>query len=128
MPSKDDFTNQIQYVPAQPGFDVLLYMPDDKVFEAHPVVAWAVLHGDENFICAQPVTVLSWSINDDRPVRMPNGEVVCDDRLWTTAEEWLAEMKTNDGTPLAIEDVTKPKIGAPVLALDSFRDKFRGGQ
>lgn len=127
MPAEADYTAEIKYVQAQPGYDVLVYVPESKTFDSHPVVAWAILHGDENFICAQPITTMSWSINDDRSVRMPSGEVVCDDRVWHTAELWLAEMKTNDGTPLSIADVEKPSGGA-VLALDSFRNRFREQQ
>lgn len=126
MPEPEsDFTDEINNVAAQPGFDVLLYLPESKTFRAHPVVAWSILQGDENFICAQPVTMLSWSVNDDRSVRLPSGEVICNDRYWVTADEWLAEMITNDGTPLSVEDAPTPDRSAPVLALDKFRGKFR---
>lgn len=134
MTAEADYTEEVKYVQAAPGYDVLLYVPATKTFESHPVCAWAILHGDENFICAQPITCMSWSVNDDRSVRMPSGEVVCDARLWPNAETWLAEMKANDGVPLAAEDVPSaaapddapPDITAPVLALDSFRNRFRG--
>ena len=132
MPDKQaDYTSMIQYVAALPGYDVLLYDPAEKTFTRQAVVSWAILHGDEDFICAQPITLMSWSINDDRCVETPNGEVVCDDRVWTDAQEWLAEMKANDGVPLASEDIERvrnmpPDRTGPVLALDSFRDRFKG--
>lgn len=138
MTVENDFTNEIKYVPAAPGHDVLLYMPETKTFEEHPVVAWGVLLGEEDFVCAQPITVLAWNINDDRAVRGPNGEVVWSDRFWPTVEQWLAEMKSNDGVPLDSADDDAPAKGddqialsdrpGVVLALNNFRDKFRSEQ
>ncbi len=122
-------TDEIKYLTAEPGHDALVYLPDSKTFEAHPIVAWAILLADDNCICAQPITVLAWNINDDRAVRGPSGEVVCNDRFWPTAEMWFAEMKANDGVPLKSEDIEivhDMPTDNTVLALDSFRAKLRG--
>jgi hypothetical protein len=126
-----DFTDEINYVPALAGFDVLIFR--DKTFDALPVVAWAIMHGHEGFVIAWPVTTQPWSINDDRTVRCPSGEVIFADRVWPTVESWLAEMKTNDGVPLEAANVSAPEVAlsdrpGTVLALDSFRDRFRGEQ
>lgn len=113
-------TDEVAIVPAASGFDVLIFLPDDSAFDARPVVAWAILCTEsEGFIRAFPVTVgQAWSINDDRSVRLPSGEVVCDDREWRTDAEWLADMITEENLPRS------PQQRASVLALDSFRSKF----
>lgn len=116
-------TDQVSFLPAAPGFEVLTFQAD-KTYRTSPVIAWAIMSTEsEGFVRAFPVTCTdAWSLNDDRTVCLPNGEVVCDDRTWATIGEWLAEMKSNDGKPMALPGART------VLALDSFRDKFRGGQ
>lgn len=114
-------TSEIEFVPAAPGFDVLTFLPDDKTFDARPVIAWAILRADDGTVRAWPVSVSeSWSVNDDRPVRLPDGQVVCGDMEWPTDAEWLAHAVK--GT-FAIS----PQKAAPVLALDAFRGKLREG-
>lgn len=113
----------IGYVSAVQGYEVLVHLPDDKTYEAQPVVAWAVLPGEENFVAAHPVTLQPWLVTDDRPVRLPSGEVICGDMQWANADEWLADMEAGLQMPAWAK---KQADNAPILALDTFRNKFQG--
>lgn len=109
----------LSYIPAAPGFDVLVHLPDDRNFYARPVIAW-VLMRDGGSVRASPVAVTEPKpVAEDRPVRLPNGEVICGELEWATTEKWLDDMNAGT-TPQASE--RKPTI----LALDTFRSKMRG--
>lgn len=116
-------TDDIELVPAAPGFDVLLYRAEDKSFLARPVIAWAVTRTDDCEVRAAPIAVSEvLSLNEDWPIRLPDGQVVWGDAEWATAEEWAAEMQRK--TPINVN--ISPLRDAPVLALDAFRGKFQG--
>lgn len=122
-------TDQVTYVPAATGFEVLTYLPDDKTYFARPVVAWAILADAEGFVRAFPLTPgESLSLNADPVVHLPNGEVVSGDLEWATLTEWLNHTKANGVPHPHTGLVSDAQRKAPILALDAFRSKFRGGE
>lgn len=114
----------VDYVAAAPGFDVLTYLPTSRDFNARPVVAWAVtLDPTEGVVHAYPVSVgRDQAFADDPVVRLPTGEVVCGDMEWSNTAKWL-DFRQHD-TPQ--EPKPTPQQMAPVLALDAFRNRFKG--
>lgn len=120
-------TDQVNYVPAAPGFEVLTYLPDDKTYYTRPVVAWAIVTDTDAFVRAFPLTPNeSLSLNIDPVVCLPTGEIVCGDLEWDSPTDWLVHMNTN-GVPHAHNaNVSVEQSKAPILALDAFRNKFRG--
>lgn len=121
-------TDQVTYIPAATGFEVLTYLPDDKAYYARPVVAWAILTDDAAFVRAFPLTPgESLSLNVDPVVCLPNGEIVCGDLEWDSLTDWLTHMNTNGAPHANNANVTIEQSKAPILALDAFRNKFRGG-
>lgn len=122
-------TDQVTYIPAAVGFEILTYLPDDKAYYARPVVAWAILAGEGETVRAFPLASgESASLNADPVVCLPTGEIVCGDLEWESLAVWLDHMNTN-GVPHAhTGKVSDEQHKAPILALDAFRNKFRRGE
>lgn len=119
---------QIEFVAALPGFDVLVFLPDDKTFDAVPIIAWACLAEADGAVQALPMTPrTTFSVTDEEttvPVRLPDGRVIYGDLEFTTDAEWLAHAVTNADKPKPVS----PRSGAAVLALDAFRHRFQTGE
>lgn len=119
-------TAEPTFVAAAPGWDVLTRTPDGH--DSTPVIAWACLRSEE-FVRAFPVTAaLAWSLNDDRIVSAPDGRVIDGEAEWATIAEWLG---SSSGRAAVSKTADAGSIPAPqrqpqVLALDTFRNRFRG--
>ena len=68
---------EVSFVLAFPGWEILYYFRGGR-FETAPVVAWAIHEVDGGFARAVPVTSdIAWSIDDDRALCTPDGDVTC---------------------------------------------------
>jgi hypothetical protein len=111
----------VNFIVAMPGWDVLYYR-DGGGFDASPVIAWAIVPGNDGFVHSYPVTVEPAAYDDTRPLCTPDGNVICSDlEQWDSVWSWLAAMKEREISP-------RPAAPSPVLALDNFRSKLRPGE
>lgn len=126
---------EITFIAALPGWDVLYYRRATEKrgpeWSSTPVVAWGI-YEDEGFVRAQPVSAdCSWSYEDARVICGPNGEVVYGDlEHWDSIGHWFDEMKRREVTapdtlPSEQEQDLPMTNPSNILALDTFRDKFR---
>ena len=123
-------TTEVSFVLAFPGWEVLYYFKGGR-FESAPIVAWAIHAVEGSFARAVPVTTdMAWSLEDDRPICTPDGDVTLGDlERWPSVWAWLDDMKKREvNNPESLPPTPSiplgNKRGAPVLALDSFRGKF----
>jgi hypothetical protein len=121
---------EVSFVLAFPGWEVLYYFRGGR-FESAPIVAWAIHAVEGSFARAVPVTTdMAWSLEDDRPICTPDGDVTLGDlERWPSVWAWLDDMKKREvNNPESLPPTPSiplgNKRGAPVLALDSFRGKF----
>jgi len=128
-------TDEVAFVMALPGWDVLYYFKGGR-FETAPIVAWGIIAQEGIFVRAFPVTTdLAWSIEDSRPISTPDGDVTCGDlERWETVQIWLDEMirrETENPNAFPSERPSPQTMAGPkpkILALDNFRHKFQQGE
>lgn len=117
----------IQYVPAYPGYEVLIYKGNSQ-YETLPVVAWAILRDENGIVRAVPVTVgSSFSVEEDSYVWFPTGAVTCgEDEYYEDLADWIAEMDKR-GVPDS-HPVEPTSVPANVVSLSidkHLRNKLR---
>lgn len=121
---------EVSFVVASPGWDVLYYFKGGR-YETAPIIAWAVVVQDDIFVRATPVTTdLAWSLEDDRTICTPDGDVTHGElEHWPNVPQWLADMERREREApdkLPAERPTgKPQgDGNAPIVLDNFRRKF----
>lgn len=124
-------TDDVTFVIALPGWEVLYYFKGGR-FETAPIVAWGIVVDEvgNGVVRVTPVTTdLAWSLDDERTICTPEGDVTCGDfQRWPNLWEWLADMQrreTEEPDKLPLDRPSPPSDGNAPVVLENYRRRFQ---